>query len=66
MKGKTAQVEADESGRALKTLGGKLVEIEAVQLPGVDETHYLVVVEKVAATPGLYPRKPGVPAKSPL
>ena len=66
MKGSTAQAEADDSGRALKTLGGKIVEIEAVQLPGVDETHYLVVVEKVAATPGMYPRKPGVPTKNPL
>jgi 16S rRNA (guanine527-N7)-methyltransferase len=66
MKGKTAQSEADESARALKILGGKLTQIEAVQLPGVDETHYLVVVEKVAATPGMYPRKPGVPTKSPL
>jgi len=66
MKGSTAQAEADDSGRALKTLGGKLAGIEAVQLPGVEETHHLVVVEKVAATPGMYPRKPGVPTKNPL
>lgn len=66
MKGKTAQSEADESARALKTLGGRLAQIEVVQLPGVDETHYLVVVEKVTPTPSMYPRKPGVPTKSPL
>jgi 16S rRNA (guanine527-N7)-methyltransferase len=66
MKGSTAQAEADDSARALKTLGGRLTGIEEIQLPGVDETHYLVVVKKVAPTPAAYPRKPGVPTKSPL
>lgn len=66
MKGKTAQAEAEDSGHALRTLGGRLVGIETVTLPGVDEAHHLVVVEKVAPTPMLYPRKPGVPTKTPL
>jgi 16S rRNA (guanine527-N7)-methyltransferase len=66
MKGKTAQSEADDSARALKALGGRLAGIKAVQLPGVEEIHHLVVVEKVAPTPSIYPRKPGVPTKEPL
>ena len=37
-----------------------------VTLPGVAEERYLVVVDKVAATPPQYPRKPGFPAKKPL
>lgn len=66
MKGKTAQEEAEASTRALKALGGRLVGVETVQLPGVDEAHYLVVVEKVTPTAAAYPRKPGIPTKSPL
>lgn len=66
MKGRTAQSEAADAAKALKTLGGKLVGIETVQLPGLDEPHYLVIVEKVALTPGIYPRKPGIPTKTPL
>jgi 16S rRNA (guanine527-N7)-methyltransferase len=32
----------------------------------VVEQRYLVVVDKVAATPDAYPRRVGVPAKHPL
>lgn len=66
MKGRTAQTEADDSGHALEVLGGKLRGIETFQLPGVEEPHYLVIVEKVAQTPALYPRKPGIPTRQPL
>jgi 16S rRNA (guanine527-N7)-methyltransferase len=66
MKGRTAHQEAHDSARALKTLGGRLAGIEIVQLEGVFEPHYLVMVDKVAPTPGSYPRKPGVPTKTPL
>ena len=66
MKGKTAQDESADSASALKTLGGKLREIIPVHLPEVAETHYLVVVEKVGATPREYPRKPGIPTRKPL
>jgi 16S rRNA (guanine527-N7)-methyltransferase len=37
-----------------------------VELHGLAETRYLVVVDKVAATPDKYPRRPGVPRKSPI
>ena len=66
MKGRTAQTEADDAGHALATLGGRLKGIETFNLPGVDEPHHLVLVEKVAPTPRDYPRKPGVPTRSPL
>jgi len=32
----------------------------------VAEERYLVVIDKVAATPTAYPRKVGIPAKRPL
>jgi 16S rRNA (guanine527-N7)-methyltransferase len=66
MKGRTAQPEAADSARALATLGGRLKSIETFHLPGIDEPHHLVVVEKIAPTPRDYPRKPGIPTKKPL
>jgi 16S rRNA (guanine527-N7)-methyltransferase len=66
MKGRTAAEEAADSTRALSVLGGKLQGIEAVNLPGIEETHYLVVVEKTAPTPALYPRRPGLPTQNPI
>jgi 16S rRNA (guanine527-N7)-methyltransferase len=37
-----------------------------LNLPGVVEDRYLVLVDKVHATPPKYPRKAGHPAKEPL
>ena len=50
----------------MKILGGKLKYVLQVNLPRVVDDRYLVLVEKVAATPPRYPRKPGIPAKTPL
>lgn len=66
MKGRTAQAEADDSANALQVLGGRLHPIQTVTLPGVDEPHHLVIVEKIAPTPAAYPRKPGLPTAKPL
>lgn len=66
MKGRTAQAEADDSQRALAILGGRIARIETFDLPGVDEPHHLVVVEKIAPTPNDYPRQPGIPTRKPL
>jgi len=66
MKGATAAEEAADSKKALTTLGGELRDILDVHLPGVEETHYLVVVAKVRKTPAAYPRQAGFPAKKPL
>ena len=66
MKGRTAAEESDDARRALTTLGGRLRPMVTVALPGVDDPHYLVVVEKVAPTPAAYPRKPGIPTRKPI
>ena len=47
-------------------LGGHLRKLVPVTLPGVVEERYLIVVDKIAATPGAYPRRVGLPAKHPL
>ncbi|MFA9404592.1 MAG: 16S rRNA (guanine(527)-N(7))-methyltransferase RsmG [Anaerolineales bacterium] len=65
-KGETGPVEAQSSENAIHILGGKMDQIVKVELPGVAETRYLLVVRKVAATPDQYPRRPGIPAKRPI
>jgi 16S rRNA (guanine527-N7)-methyltransferase len=66
MKGSTAQSEAASSRKSLEILGGRLKGIETVALPGIEEAHHLVIVEKVAPSPPIYPRRPGLPTQKPL
>lgn len=65
-KGESGPAEAQSAEKAMGLLGGKLKQLIPVNLPGVADDRYLVVMEKVAATPPKYPRKPGVPMKQPL
>lgn len=65
-KGHSGPSEAQRAEHAIQVLGGSTRQIIPVTLPGVVEERFLVVVKKVAATPPLYPRKPGIPAKKPL
>jgi 16S rRNA (guanine527-N7)-methyltransferase len=65
-KGESGPAEAQSAEEAMRLLGGKLKQLIPVNLPGVADDRYLVVVEKVAATPPRYPRKPGIPMKQPL
>jgi len=65
-KGHSGPAEVHHAENAFRLLGGRMRSLLPVILPGVAEERYLVVVDKVAATPPLYPRKPGFPAKKPL
>lgn len=65
-KGENGPAEAQSAEGAMKILGGKLKQVVPVHLPGVVEDRYLILVDKVAATPPKYPRKPGLAAKQPL
>ena len=65
-KGESGPAEAQSAEKAMELLGGKLKQLIPVNLPGVADDRYLIVVEKVAATPPKYPRKPGIPMKQPL
>jgi 16S rRNA (guanine527-N7)-methyltransferase len=66
MKGESAPAEAHQAEHATRMLGGHLRRLIPVNLPGVVEQRYLVVIDKVAATPDSYPRRVGLPAKTPL
>lgn len=66
MKGESAPAEAHSAEDAMGMLGGHLQRLIPVTLPGVVDQRYLVVVDKIAATPEKFPRRVGVPAKRPL
>jgi len=65
-KGESAPAETQEAEKAMKLLGGKLRQLLPVNLPGVADDRYLVLIDKIAATPPKYPRKAGISAKTPL
>jgi len=65
-KGESGPAEVNSAEKALKLLGGRMRQLIKVELPGVADERYLVVVDKFAATPQGYPRKAGIPLKKPL
>ena len=66
LKGENAAAEVQQAENALRILGGHVEKVIKIELPQVAETHHLVVIEKIAATPPQYPRRAGMPAKRPL
>lgn len=66
MKGQDAPAEAHEAEYATTLLGGHLRKLRRITLPGVAEDRYIVVIDKVAATPEKFPRRVGIPRKRPL
>jgi len=62
---KTQAVDVSAAGRAIQTLGGAPPRVVAAATRARD-AGVIVVVEKVAPTPGAYPRRSGVPSRRPL
>ena len=65
-KSEKAEEELQESGRAITILGGKLEDKIRFILPGTDYQRILLLIRKIKATPGKYPRKAGTPSREPL
>jgi 16S rRNA (guanine527-N7)-methyltransferase len=65
-KGTSAAAEISAAGPAIAAMGGGEPRLTTIQLPETAQTHYLVVIPKLAPTDGRFPRRPGVPAKRPL
>lgn len=65
-KGESGPFESHHGERAIKLLGGHIRQLHNVTLPGVVEERYLIVIDKISATPPNYPRRVGLPAKKPL
>ncbi|MBT3322278.1 MAG: 16S rRNA (guanine(527)-N(7))-methyltransferase RsmG [Anaerolineae bacterium] len=65
-KGERGRAETQDAENALQILGGELQQIIPVTLPSVVEERYLILVDKISATPSQYPRREGIPAKRAL
>ena len=65
-KGESGPAEAQSAEKAIRVLGGHIRQLQKITLPGVAEERYLISIDKVASTPPQYPRRTGIPAKSPL
>ncbi|MCY3778960.1 MAG: 16S rRNA (guanine(527)-N(7))-methyltransferase RsmG [Chloroflexi bacterium] len=66
MRGADAYEETATAAKAIETLGGELFTIEEIQLPTLDNPRYLVVIDKLEATPRRYPRQAGTPTRQPI
>ncbi len=66
MKGPSASEEVLESETAIRILGGEVQKVVDVEVPLLAEERRIVIIRKVAETPEMYPRRPGIPQKRPL
>lgn len=66
MKASAAQDELSDASKAISTLGANKKEEFTFQLPVENSERSLFVFDKIKNTPKKYPRKPGVPNKTPL
>ncbi|MEW9699624.1 16S rRNA (guanine(527)-N(7))-methyltransferase RsmG [Paenibacillus sp. SI8] len=66
MKGSEIDEELTEASYSLSELKGKLRQVNRMKLPVEESVRHFVEIDKVAITPAKYPRKAGLPLKSPL
>lgn len=65
-KGGDVQEELDESIKALKILGGEIIEIKPINLPNNMGNRNLIIIKKIKHTPLKYPRNKNLPKLKPL
>ena len=58
--------EISQAAKAISLLGGKLREVNRIDLEEFTDQRQLIIIDKVSPTPQQYPRRPGIPAKRPL
>ncbi|MFC1917730.1 16S rRNA (guanine(527)-N(7))-methyltransferase RsmG [Chloroflexota bacterium] len=58
--------EVGQAASAIALMGGKLREVKEIQMTEFAEKRYLVVIDKISASPAKYPRRSGMPEKRPL
>ena len=56
----------EQSQKEIKVMGGRMNDVLKFQLPNTKMSRSFVIIEKVKATPKVYPRKAGTPAKDPI
>lgn len=65
MKGSNIE-ELEESKKAIEILGGKLEKVDEIVLPNTDIKRNNIIIKKIKNTPKGYPRKAGIPTKTPI
>jgi 16S rRNA (guanine527-N7)-methyltransferase len=65
-KGPKCEDEIEAAKNAISILGGEIEKVVEVKIPYSENTHFLLMIKKISPTPIKYPRKAGVPSKSPL
>jgi 16S rRNA (guanine527-N7)-methyltransferase len=58
--------EITKAKEAMAALGGKLDQVQKIEMDEFDDARYLVIIDKIHPTPGKYPRRPGVPKRRPI
>ena len=66
LKGPNANLELEESKKAMEVLGVEYIEKIDIKLPEIDLDHNILVFKKVKNTPSKYPRKAGKVTKNPI
>lgn len=66
MKGPDIEQEIDKGNKAIELLGGKIKNIEKLELPKSRDKRTIIQISKIKKTPLKYPRKAGTPAKEPI
>lgn len=66
MKGNDPSEELSEAKYSLKELRAQLDKVESFSLPVEESARHIVIIRKTGASPAKYPRKAGIPAKTPL
>lgn len=64
-KGKIGE-ETTRATKAMDALGGKLREVKKIDLVGLLNERYLVIIDKAYPTPKNYPRRPDIPERRPI
>ena len=65
-KGPDAEQEVQQSQKAIKVLGGEVIEIKQIVIPNTELQHKIVFIKKMQQTPIQYPRKAGKALKNPI
>ena len=58
--------EISKAKEAIAALGGKLDQVQKIEMDEFDDARYLVIIDKIHPTPGKYPRRHGVPKRRPI
>lgn len=65
-KGQYPDEELGSAMHAIRVLGGNFRRSLPVQIPGLEAERHLVIIQKIKSTPKQYPRRSGLPAKTPI